>query len=248
MATEQQHTALAVVPAAGIGRRMRSDLPKQYLPLAGRTVIEHTLQVLLDSALIERVIVGIGAGDAVWHTLPIASHPDITAVIGGGERVQTVLNCLQSVPIQHHSRWVMVHDAVRPCLKNSDIATLWNTLQSSASGGLLAVPLVDTIKRADCLSVTSLDSGLPVNVATTPDRRYLWAAHTPQMFRLGELLSALQQARQRGCEITDESSAMEALGIAPTLVAGSVENLKITRREDLPLAEFYLRRQQLGSV
>ena len=127
---------------------------------------------------------------------------------------------------------MLVHDAVRPCLDSSNILSLWNALESGSVGGLLATQLVDTIKRAE-------DGSLAV--AATLDRSDLWAAQTPQMFRLGELLSALRAARDSGFKATDEASAIEGAGARPQLVAGSTENIKITRPEDLPLAEFYLR-------
>lgn len=226
-----------VVPAAGVGRRMRSDLPKQYLPLAGATVIEQTLKILLDCAIVERVVVGVSAQDSIWRTLSVSSNPRIETVTGGRDRAETVCLCLQQLAHQDQSRWVLVHDAVRPCLDSNDILSLWNALEGGDVGGLLATRLADTIKRAK-------DGSLAV--AATLDRTELWAAQTPQMFRLGELLSALRAARGSGFNPTDEASAIEATGARPQLVVGSTENIKITRPEDLPLAEFYLRRRRRG--
>lgn len=227
--------AVAVVPAAGVGRRMGGTLPKQYLPLADSTVIECTLKVLLDCPLIEHVVVGVGSDDQLWHTLPLFSHASIETVIGGSERAQTVLNCLESLSSQYDNNpWVLVHDAVRPCLQNSDIIRLWKALHDGENGGLLALPLLDTIKRVDNLDC----------VSATLDRNALWAAQTPQIFRLNRLLAALRAACDKGVVTTDESSAIEAFGLSPKLVTGSVENIKITRPEDLPLAEFYLNSRQ----
>ncbi len=226
--------AFAIVPAAGVGQRMRSDLPKQYLPLAGATVIEQTLKVLLDCPVVERVIVGVGAQDTIWRTLSVCSHPKIDTVTGGRDRAETVFNCLSHIADQDSDRWVMVHDAVRPCIGGEEILSLWDALEKTSVGGLLATPLVDTIKRAQ--------DGSRI-VAATLDRSDLWAARTPQMFRHGELLTALRAAREKGLEVTDEASAIEAVGARPRLVTGSAENIKITRPEDLPLAEFYLGRR-----
>ena len=229
--------ALAVVPAAGIGRRMHTlslgqqHLAKQYLPLAGSTVIEHTLQILTENPRVERIVVGINPLDTLWCKLPLSAHPKIDAVPGGGERADTVLNCLRAFPVSEHMRWVIVHDAVRPCLRHSDIESLWSALEEDSVGGLLAMPIVDTIKRSD------IDGKITVTVA----RDNLWAAQTPQMFRLGQLLSALQRGCQHGRKVADEASAMEAMGVRPRLVIGSAQNIKITHAEDLSLAASYLR-------
>lgn len=228
-------SAIAIVPAAGVGLRMGCDLPKQYLPLADATVIEQTLKVLLDCSIVERVIVGICQQDTIWSSLKVASNPRVDTVTGGHDRAETVVLCLQHIAHQDRNRWVLVHDAVRPCLEGSDILSLWNALENGSVGGLLATRLVDTIKRAEDDSLV---------VAATLDRSDLWAAQTPQMFRLGELLSALHAARESGFQATDEASAIEVAGARPMLVAGSTENIKITRPEDLPLAEFYLRRRR----
>ena len=228
--------AIAVVPAAGIGSRMGSDIPKQYLELAGGRVIEHTLHALLAIPFIDRVVVGIAAHDEHWPTLSIASHPKIFTAPGGTDRAETVTNCLLPLNDENPNTWVLVHDAVRPCVKREDIALMWQALQDDDCGGLLAVPLNDTIKRADTNE----------RVTATVDREALWAAQTPQMFRLGALLSALEQADDQQFRVTDEASAIERAGGKPRLVLGSHSNIKITRPDDLALAAFYLEENREG--
>lgn len=223
----------AVVPAAGVGRRMGGERPKQYLPLGGRMVIEHTLGRLLGHPLIQVVYVALSADDAWWVDCAYARHPEVRRVAGGGERCHSVLNALDALSaVASPHDWVLVHDAARPCLRVSDIERLIGELEGHPVGGLLAVPLHDTVKRAQGGAV----------VETLP-REALWRAYTPQMFRLGELREALSTALERGWLVTDEASALELAGRAPRLVEGHGDNIKITRPEDLALAEFYLRRQ-----
>jgi 2-C-methyl-D-erythritol 4-phosphate cytidylyltransferase len=226
----------AMVPAAGAGKRMGSAVPKQYLSLAGRPVIAHTLASLLDHPRIDGVAVAIGAGDEWWPTVAAelnAAKP-LRVVTGGAERCHSVLNGLEALsePAQPED-WVLVHDAARPCLTAGDLDRLIDTLADDPVGGLLAVPVRDTLKQAD-------DAG---RVAATVDRSRLWHALTPQMFRLGMLHEALRAALARGLLVTDEAAAIEAAGFAPRLVEGRADNLKITRPEDLALAEFYLTRR-----
>lgn len=233
----EREKAIAVVPAAGTGARMGRDTPKQYLELAGSsTVIEHTLYTLLACPFIERIIVGIASGDDIWPTLGVASHQRLFTAPGGQDRADTVTNCLAQLNDENERRWILVHDAARPCVRREDIALMWQSLQNEDCGGLLAVPLSDTIKRAN-------DEEF---VAETLDRNSLWAAQTPQMFRLGPLLSALESAHEQGIEVTDEASAIEHAGGKPKLMLGSVSNIKITRPDDLALAAFYLSEQSEG--
>lgn len=226
----------ALVPAAGVGKRMGSAIPKQYLPLASRPVIAHTLATLLDHPRIAGVVIAIGAEDAWWPTVAaelIATKP-LMVITGGVERCHSVLNGLEALRKWADSAdWVLVHDAARPCLAAEDLGRLLAELADDPVGGLLAIPVRDTLKQAD-------DAG---RVAATVDRSRLWHALTPQMFRLGMLHEALRAALARGLLVTDEAAAMEAAGFAPRLVEGRAGNLKITRPEDLALAEFYLTRR-----
>jgi 2-C-methyl-D-erythritol 4-phosphate cytidylyltransferase len=214
---------------------MGTEVPKQYLPLAGHTVIEHTLNRLLAHPRIAGVVAVVGARDERWDALTLRSEKPLLRAIGGPERCDSVLNGLKVV--ERHGGpldWVLVHDAARPCLRATDIDALINGLAEDAVGGLLAVPVCDTIKRSDSAT----------RVRNTVDRADLWHALTPQMFRVGPLMRAIEAATRRGIRITDECSAVEAAGYSPRLVMGRADNIKITRPEDLALAEFYLRRQQ----
>jgi 2-C-methyl-D-erythritol 4-phosphate cytidylyltransferase len=229
----------AVVPAAGVGQRMGSAIPKQYLPLVGRPVIVHTLETLLRYPPLAGVVVAIGADDGWWPAAVIGvdSAKPPRVVTGGVERGQSVLNGLEALrEWASPDDWVLVHDAVRPCLSTEDLDRLLAELDSDPVGGLLAVPVRDTLKQTDAAG----------RVVTTVDRSRLWHALTPQMFRLGLLRDALRAALARGLTVTDEAAAMEAAGFAPRLVEGRADNVKITRPEDLALAEFYLTRRIAG--
>ncbi len=231
----------AMVPAAGAGRRMGAATPKQYLPLLGQAVIVHTLEILLRHPRIAGVAVAIGAEDGWWpgiaHALPTTKP--LLVVTGGAERCHSVANGLQALrEWAALDDWVLVHDAARPCLTGGDLDRLMSELADDPIGGLLATPVRDTLKQAD-------DHG---RVATTVDRARLWHALTPQMFRLGLLHDALCATLDRGLLVTDEAAAMEAAGFAPRLVEGRSDNLKITRPEDLALAEFYLKRRRAAGL
>jgi 2-C-methyl-D-erythritol 4-phosphate cytidylyltransferase len=223
----------AVVPAAGAGRRMTAGVPKQYLPLHGTTVLEHTLNTLFACEPIEGVVLALFADDGYWPEIaPPYSGKNLACVVGGTERCHSVLNAV------HHLRgfadthdWVLVHDAARPCVRADDVLTLIETLSDDACGGLLGVPVSDTMKRL----------GADGRVAGTVDREALWHAQTPQMFRLGLLQSALEQALAQGRPVTDEAAAVEMAGHRPCMVRGHADNIKITVPSDLALAEFYLR-------
>jgi 2-C-methyl-D-erythritol 4-phosphate cytidylyltransferase len=221
----------AVVPAAGVGERMRASVPKQYLPLAGRRIIEHTLDVLLRHPLVDGVVVALSREDDWWPSVQLESRKPLRTVIGGPARCDSVRSALRSLRQRLLADdWVLVHDAARPCLSMEDLNRLIQVLIDDPVGGLLAVPVRDTMKRADPRG----------RVRRTEDRTDLWHALTPQMFRFGVLWSALQRAMARGVPVTDESMAVELAGLEPRLVRGRADNIKITRPEDLALAEAYL--------
>jgi 2-C-methyl-D-erythritol 4-phosphate cytidylyltransferase len=221
----------AVVPAAGIGQRMGTAIPKQYLPLAGLSVIAHTLRILLIHRRISGVVVAINTTDQWWKHVHLDTDKPLLSVTGGEERCYSVINCLCTLQqLAQPDDWVLVHDAVRPCLRSSDLDRLIETLATDPVGGLLAVPVRDTIKRADA----------DQRVSGTVERSGLWHALTPQMFRLTVLHLALQRALENQRLVTDEASAIELAGLAPRLVEGHGDNIKITRAEDLVLAEFFL--------
>ena len=224
----------AVIPAAGTGSRFGGETPKQYLPLHGVPLIRHTLQALLADARIERVVVVLAPEDSAWTDacLPI-DHRDRVSVIrvGGLTRADSVINGINWLHDNINvlaEDWVLVHDAARPCLGSAQLGALIDTLGDDAVGGLLAIPVADTLKRSDSKA----------QVSETVDRQGLWQAQTPQMFRLGALRTALSSGNLAG--ITDEASAIERLGQQPKLVPGSLTNLKVTYPEDLALAAMIL--------
>jgi 2-C-methyl-D-erythritol 4-phosphate cytidylyltransferase len=220
-----------VIPAAGIGARMQADRPKQYLPLLGKTVIEHTLDHLLEHPRIAGLVVAISPSDTYWQNLPYAGHPRVISVTGGNVRAASVLNGLNRLNSTIAQQdWVLVHDAVRPCISYKDLDQLFNMAAELEQGAILGMPVRDTIKQADQRGV----------IEKTVDRSCLWHALTPQMFRLGQLINALETSVEQQFEVTDEASAMENIGYHPLLIAGDVKNIKITRPEDLPLAEMIL--------
>ena len=231
----------AMVPPAGAGKRMGSTIPKQYLPLAGQPVIAHTLDTLLRYPRLAGLVVAISAGDEWWPEVAAGITPDkpLRIVTGGAERCHSVLNGLDALSeYAHPGDWVLVHDAARPCLTVSDLDRLLAELASDPVGGLLAIPVRDTLKQANASQ----------RVTVTVDRSQLWHALTPQMFRLGVLRNALQVVMKSGLLVTDEATAMEVAGFAPRLIEGRADNLKITRPEDLALAEFYLTRRSASSA
>jgi len=221
-----------VMPAAGSARRMGAAVPKQYLPLAGRTVIEWSLAPFLQRERIAGVVVVISDGDPRWSQTPLAGHAKIITTHGGAERMDSVLAGLRALETRAAAGdWVLVHDAARPCLSNADLDRLLTDLSNDDVGGLLAAPVVDTLKRADD----------DQHVAQTVSREKLWRALTPQMFRFELLRRALQSAVENRVAVTDEAQAVEALGLRPKLIAGDADNIKITLPEDLPRAERILR-------
>ncbi|MGV8926083.1 MAG: 2-C-methyl-D-erythritol 4-phosphate cytidylyltransferase [Ewingella sp.] len=219
---------IAVLPAAGIGSRMQTECPKQYLSIGGMTLIEHSIRALLQSTQISKVVVSLSPHDVQFAQLAIASDPRIQRVTGGSQRADSVMAGLEQAG--SHG-WVLVHDAARPCLHIDDLNRLLAISTFSDVGGILATPVRDTMKRGE-----QGKSG----IAHTVDREELWHALTPQFFPLGLLKTCLRRALDEGATVTDEASAMEYCGFHPLLIAGRSDNIKITRPEDLALAEFYL--------
>lgn len=219
----------AVIPAAGIGSRMRADKPKQYLQLAGKSILEHTLNCFLDHPCLRGVVVSLAEDDPFWPALDCARDGRIHIAAGGAERADSVLNALLRLADLGASEqdWVLVHDAARPNLAQSDLDLLLAELADDAVGGLLAVPARDTLKRV----------GSDGRVRETIDRSVIWQAYTPQMFRLGALHQALAEALVADVAVTDEASAIEWAGQAPRLIEGRADNLKVTRPEDLHYLE-----------
>ncbi|MDP9083380.1 MAG: 2-C-methyl-D-erythritol 4-phosphate cytidylyltransferase [Pseudomonadota bacterium] len=240
----------AIVPAAGSGRRFNSTAaeikPKQYAALSGATVLEWSLRALLDEPKIHAVVVVLANGDAHWPALAAKlNHPKLRTATGGANRQESVMNGLESLSAQAApTDWALVHDAARPCFNAADLRSLLDALEPRAgtghaasadvvlAGAVLAVPVVDTVKRE-----------LGGHVSTV-DRQGLWRALTPQVFGFEQLRHALREARSAGITVTDESQAMERMGMRPVMVVGSPFNVKVTGAEDLAVAERILKMTQ----
>lgn len=231
---------IAVVPAAGVGKRMQAHCPKQYLTFLGRTVLEHTVERLLAHPKITRVIIALGADDEYFPQLSLANNPQVSTVVGGKERVDSVLAGIKNINVEEFS-WVLVHDAARPCVSHDDISKLISNCFSTQIGGLLATPVRDTMKRSQ--TKNSLNKVLDLVQCTEP-RENLWHALTPQMYQVNELISAIENALKKELTITDESSAIEFANLPSQLIEASSDNIKITRPDDLALAEFIVMKQQ----
>nr|VFK22195.1 MAG: 2-C-methyl-D-erythritol 4-phosphate cytidylyltransferase [Candidatus Kentron sp. MB]VFK32598.1 MAG: 2-C-methyl-D-erythritol 4-phosphate cytidylyltransferase [Candidatus Kentron sp. MB]VFK75991.1 MAG: 2-C-methyl-D-erythritol 4-phosphate cytidylyltransferase [Candidatus Kentron sp. MB] len=226
----------AVIPAAGIGQRMGTTVPKQYLPLHERPVLEHTLNRI--ASHVRAIVVALAPHDEWWSTLTLDICVPIFLVTGGAERCHSVLKALDMLSITpeigaQEDDWVLVHDAVRPCVRNIDIECLITKSSTHPVGGLLGTQVRDTMKRAN-------QAG---DIVGTVDREGLWRALTPQIFRLGELSRALTHCIQCDIFVTDEAQAMELSGFSPCMVEGHGDNIKITGPDDLVLAELYLQNQ-----
>jgi 2-C-methyl-D-erythritol 4-phosphate cytidylyltransferase len=217
-----------IVPAAGSGRRFAASAPKQYAPLGSSTVIEQALAPFEADADCVSITVAVAADDERWPAIARTRGARVSTVAGGEQRAHSVLNALRSVESrQAGTDWVFVHDAARPCLARQDLARLQTELADHPVGGLLAVPLADTLKRG---------AGEPAQVDATLDRTGLWRAATPQVFRLAVLLPALEAALASNRLPTDEAQAVEWAGHRARLVTGRADNIKVTTPDDLQLA------------
>lgn len=224
-----------IVPAAGSGQRMKADCPKQYLQLNNRFIVDITLSRVLDHADFDGCMVATSPDDRWWPETDASKDSRIRTCIGGAERAQSVLAALEALSGHASDEdWVLVHDAARPCLHSDDLARLLSDLKEHPVGGLLAAPVADTLKRTRPGSR---------DVETTVDRRDLWRAFTPQMFRFLALKRALESAIDSGYPVTDEASAIEFAGQIPCIVEGRPDNIKITVPADLALADFILKRK-----
>jgi 2-C-methyl-D-erythritol 4-phosphate cytidylyltransferase len=248
-----------IVPAAGIGSRMSASKPKQYLSIAGKPILAHTLKKLLQLNP-RKIVLVVSAQDHEFESIEFVDRCDI--VIGGSSRSASVSNGLASLDCDADD-WVMVHDCARPCVRTADILELYNRLRNTDVGGILAVPVSDTLKKivashplpfsedaqkktlqASSNETVTESSSETIRIQETLDRSELWLAQTPQMFRFGMLKQALDQAIESEIEITDEASAIEASGQAPEIVEGSKDNIKITTQEDLLHAAYILSQQE----
>lgn len=246
-ATNLKPNLWCLLPAAGIGQRMGSNLPKQYLPLAGQTLLETTLSRLHLAFPEATLILPLHSEDTWWPAaeLRFSKHYPQAKIItcsGGKERADSVLNGLNALEaLAKPDDWVLVHDVARPCVTQQDLQLLYSALQNHSLGGLLAAPVADTMKRGQANSASNQSFQEVIN---TVDRNQLWHALTPQMFRYEKLKNALSQGLIKGLNITDEASALEAAGFQPLLIPGRRDNIKITHPEDLAFAELLLTHQQ----
>lgn len=220
-----------VVPAAGIGKRMNSECPKQYLKINQKCIIEHTIERLLSHPNINNIVVALSAHDEVFSTLDVSKQTNVATVIGGSERYDSVLAGINTLTVDD---WVLVHDAARPCITHQDITSLIQHCLNNDHGAILATPVRDTMKRSDARQ----------QIVRTESRDNLWHAQTPQMYKCQQLRIAIEQAIANNLTITDESSAIEYAGLASAIVSGREDNIKITRPSDFTLAAFILNQQK----
>jgi 2-C-methyl-D-erythritol 4-phosphate cytidylyltransferase len=218
----------AVIPAAGIGLRMQSEVPKQYLCFQGKTVFEHCLDRLLTHPEIVGAVVVLHSADSQWENLAYSSAKPIFTTSGGAERHNSVYSGLATLQQRFGSNAIaLVHDVVRPLVAHRDLSRVIAAARKNVAGAILATPLTDTLKKQNDYQ----------EIASTLPRDGLWRALTPQVFHLQPLLNALKRVIDEGLSITDDAQAIELAGYAPALVAGSTQNLKITTPSDLALAE-----------
>jgi len=231
MIAKNDGAIFALIPAAGVGTRMGGQVPKQYLSVLGKTILEHTLTLFVNNSKIERPIVAVAENDRLFFSLPSSVIEKCTVITGGAERRDSVMAGLNHLKkFEPDCSWVLVHDAARPCVQHRDIDNLIETVKGHPVGGLLATPVLDTLK--ECTKSRT--------VGKTVDRSNLWRALTPQMFRLTVLQKALSMSIDNGTIVTDESQAIEEAGFSSKIVEGSGQNIKVTRPEDLWLAEAIL--------
>jgi 2-C-methyl-D-erythritol 4-phosphate cytidylyltransferase len=223
----------ALIPAAGQSVRFGGTTLKQYAHLMGQAVIAHSIEAVRKHPAVKQVTVALAPDDGIYRELIRPAYRDVTTVMGGDNRAQTVLNGLRFIRENDSScDWVLVHDAARPCLSSASLHDLLEQGLATDCGAILAMPVSDTLKLAD-------ENGY---IESTVDRSHYWSAQTPQLFPIVQLLANLESAMASGYTPTDEAAAMEKAGVHPLLVKGSVSNIKITGSEDLALAESILRK------
>ena len=220
----------AIIPAAGIGERIGSDTPKQYIQIADKTILEHALTPFINHGKIKGVVVALNASDTYFSKLNINTNKEIVTVNGGETRTHSVLNALLGLKNKIDTNdFVLVHDAARPCLGEHDLNKLIDATMLQDVGCILAAPVADTVKQVDGDIIVK-----------TVDRSKLWRAYTPQMFRYGLLLDALNNCINNNISVTDEASAIEVMGLRPAVLEGDASNIKVTTPDDLEIAKFYL--------
>lgn len=227
----------AVIPAAGVGKRMQAAIPKQYLTLSGKTILEHSVGRISSHPRVAALWLALDHADPYFAKTPLVNAA-VQRVAGGRERVHSVLNALKQIDPNLYP-WVLVHDAARPLICQADISNLINSCLQAGYGGILACPVRDTMKRGNAAGERNL-------ITATVEREQLWHALTPQFFPTQQLRAAISQALDAGVTLTDEASAMEWAGQPVLLVEGQADNIKITRPADLTLAAYFLEQQHLA--
>ena len=224
-----------VIPAAGIGKRMGVDIPKQYITVCDKAIIEHTVEKFTSRNDLQGSLVALSNSDQHWSTLELSKNNKITTVTGGEERYKSVYNALCSLKNKaDDDDWILVHDAVRPCITTSEIDQFIADLDHlNGIGGILALPCFETMKKANTNH----------EIEETIDRKFIWHAQTPQMFRYKKLFLAIEKIMNENIFITDEAMAMELAGYKPMLIQGTHSNIKITDQNDLKYLESFLRQE-----
>ena len=224
-------SAIVVIPAAGVGQRMGSDIPKQYLKCNGRPLITYSLALFEACDWIDAVYVALSEDDEYWPECVGDAYSKVRTITGGDSRAQSVSNGLSAALEEYENyTWVLVHDAARPCLFEQDLAVIYNEISHPGCHGFIVAEKVnDTVKQVDADNC----------IVQTVDRSKLWRAQTPQVFKLGELADAL--TIDDLADITDEASAMERAGANIMVIQGNPKNIKVTQPDDLALAELYLK-------
>ncbi|MAS84166.1 MAG: 2-C-methyl-D-erythritol 4-phosphate cytidylyltransferase [Legionellales bacterium] len=224
-----------VIPAAGIGKRMGVDIPKQYITVCDKAIIEHTVEKFTSRNDLQGILVALSNSDQHWSTLELSENNKITTVTGGEERYKSVYNALCSLKNKAgDDDWILVHDAVRPCITTSEIDQFIADLDHlNGIGGILALPCFETMKKANTNH----------EIEETIDRKFIWHAQTPQMFRYKKLFLAIEKIMNENIFITDEAMAMELAGYKPVLIQGTHSNIKITDQNDLKYLESFLRQE-----
>jgi 2-C-methyl-D-erythritol 4-phosphate cytidylyltransferase len=233
--TDSQSKYWAIVPAAGVGQRFAADIPKQFHHLNGTLVAQHTLNRLLSLPLINAIIAPCDVGSGYWSKVPATSDRRVRLVAGGAQRAHSVLNGLVALEeLATENDWVLVHDMARPCTTAVNISKLITEVGDHPVGGILAAPINDTLKIIDA----------DKSIVSTVNRAQYRAAQTPQMFRFGLLKSSIEAMLDEQKFPTDEASAIEYAGLSAVVVEGRQDNIKITRREDLAIAEAIMKNQE----
>ncbi|MFT8229768.1 MAG: 2-C-methyl-D-erythritol 4-phosphate cytidylyltransferase [Enterobacterales bacterium] len=218
---------IAIIPSAGIGRRFSEKIPKQYLKICGKTIQEHSIEIILKQKYIKQLIVVINKNDNLFFKSKFYNHPKIKTIIGSSTRAKSVMAALNYI---RNTQWILIHDAVRPCLCQNDIDNLLKITSYTKIGGILATPINNTIKYSKFNKIINY----------TVNRNNLWNSLTPQLFKFKLLKKCLKLALSQHIDITDESYVLEYFGYNPLLINGSSDNIKITNKEDVNIADFFL--------